>query len=177
MKKSLTLWQLAGFVFTGLAGTLLNFLYDWSGQSTIVAPFAAINESIWEHMKILFVPMFLFALTEFRILGDQYENFWCSKLAGTLVGLILIPSLYYTYTGIFGVSLDWINIVIFFLAAATAFFLETRLLKQNHTFGISNTLALILLCLIAIAFMILTFVQPRIPLFQDPTTKLYGMNK
>ena len=59
MKKSLNLWQLAGFIFTGVAGVLLHFLFEWTGKSIFVAPFAAVNESIWEHMKLLFVPMFL----------------------------------------------------------------------------------------------------------------------
>lgn len=176
MKKSLCLWQLAGFVFTVILGTLLHFVYNWSNQSLIFAPFSAVNESIWEHMKLLFFPMFIFALVESRFLSNQYENFWCSKLAGIALGLILIPVLYYTYTGIFGVSLDWVNIAIFFLAAAAAYWLETRLLKQENTLCISPLIAFSVLCLIALAFVVFTFVQPHIPLFQDPVTKLYGLN-
>jgi len=125
MKKSLSLWQFAGFIFTAIAGVLLHFLYDWSNQSALAAPFSAVSESIWEHMKLLYVPMFSFALVERQFIGDKYENYWCAKLVGILLGLTLIPVLYYSYTGIFGVQLACINITIFFIAAATTYLFET----------------------------------------------------
>ena len=61
MKRDFSLWQLAGFGFTALAGTLLHFLYDWTGQTTWSALISGVNESTWEHMKLLYVPLFLFA--------------------------------------------------------------------------------------------------------------------
>lgn len=174
MKKSLSFWQLAGFVFTGVVGTLLHFLYDWT-DSTFVALFSAVNESIWEHMKILFFPMLIFALLESRYFVKDYKNFWCIKLIGILTGLTVIPTMYYTYTGALGVSADWFNILIFFIAAAVVFIIETRLMKSDKSFCKSPTTAIILLCLIAVLFMIFTFAPPRIPLFQDPITKTYGL--
>lgn len=175
MKKSLIRWQVLGFIFTGIAGTLLHFAYDWSGQSVIFAPISAVNESIWEHMKLLFFPLFVFALTESRFLVKNHYDFWCAKLAGTTVGLLLIPMLYYTYTGALGVSADWFNITIFFLAAAATFWFETRLLNQQTMSCRSQLTAFIVLCLIGAAFVVLTFIQPKIPLFQDPVTGLYGI--
>ncbi len=168
MQRTLSNWQRAGFIFTTIAGTLLHFLYDWSSQSVFVAPFSAINESSWEHMKLLFVPMFIFALIERQFLSEHYEKFWCIKLAGIGLGLTLIPVLYYSYTGIFGTSKDWINISIFFIAAAAAYLLETWLFKQDRGLCFTSLFALFLLCVIAFAFVVFTFLPPEIPLFQDP---------
>lgn len=175
MKRSLKLWQIGGFVFTGLAGVLLHFLYDWTNQSIIVAPFSAVNESTWEHMKLLLFPMFIFALIEYKFIGKDYENFWCTKLIGTITGLLLIPIIYYAYTGVLGVNADWFNIVIFFIAAGTAYYLENLLLKNETNFCKSSFVAFIILCLIAVLFIVMTFVQPKIPLFQDITTGNYGI--
>ena len=97
MDSRLRRWEAGGFLFTCLAGTLLHFVYDWSGKSALVGAFSAVNESTWEHMKLLFVPMFLAALVEMAALGDCFRNFWTAKAAGTLAGLGLIPALYYTY--------------------------------------------------------------------------------
>lgn len=174
MRKSLTLWQLIGFIFTAIAGVLLHFAYDWSNQSPIIAPFAAVNESIWEHMKLLFFSMFIFAFIESCFLGDEYENFWCAKLIGILSGVLLIPVLYYTYTGVFGVSLDWINIIIFFVAATTAYLLETRLLHREHGRCFPR-IALGILYVLAFIFVVLTYIPPNIPLFEDPMTGNYGV--
>ena len=169
MKKTVFYWQIAGFIFTSIAGTLLHFLYDWSNQNILFAPFSAVNESIWEHMKLLFFPMFTFALIESRYLEKQYENFWCVKLAGIALGLTLIPVLYYSYTGILGVSADWVNIAIFFITAAATYLLETKLLKKEGTCCITSQLALIILFLLVLAFTVLTFHPLHIPLSQDPT--------
>ncbi len=175
MKKSLKLWQISGFVFTGIAGVLLHFLYYWTNQSIIVAPFSAVNESIWEHMKLLFFPMFVFLLFEYKHVRKEHENFWHVKTAGIIIGLILIPVLYYTYTGIFGVNTDWFNIIIFFIAAGAAYYLENLLFKNEIGYCKSPQIAFAALCLIAVLFVVMTFVQPKIPLFRDPTTGTYGI--
>ena len=62
MKKTLFRWQAASFIFVSIAGTLLHFAYDWSGQSVLLAPFSGVNESTWEHMKLFFWPMFVFSV-------------------------------------------------------------------------------------------------------------------
>ena len=172
MKK----WQIAGFVFTGVLGTLLHFLFDWTGGSVIAALFSAVNESIWEHMKLLFYPMLLFAGIEYRFWGKKNPSFWCVKLVGILTGLALIPVLYYAYTGILGVSADWFNVVIFFIAAGVTYLLETKLFERGFRCRFSGA-AFICLLLVAVTFTVLTFLPPRIPLFQDPITGTYGFWK
>ena len=174
MKRSVPRWQLAGFLFTCIAGTLLHFAYDWSGQSLPAALFSAVNESIWEHMKLLYFPMLLFAVVESRFLLPEHPDFWCVKLMGITAGLLLIPTVYYTYTGILGTSADWFNITIFFIAAALSYGLETRLLKSKAVPRFHPGLALFLLCLMGAAFMVLTFLPPHIPLFQDPRDGTFG---
>lgn len=168
MKTPLYHWQFVGFLFTAIAGTLLHFLFDWTNQSALVAPFSAVNESIWEHMKLLFFPMFTFSILEYQFLGDNYKNFWNIKLIGILLGVILIPILYYTYTGAFGTENDWINILIFYTTATIAYVLETWLFMKKDKQSPSGWGPFILLSLIALVFIILTYVPPEIPLFQEP---------
>lgn len=167
MKKSIPFWQMIGFVFTGVGGTLLHFLYDWSGQNPVVGAFAAVNESIWEHMKLLFFPMLLFSFIEYTRIGKEYPNFWCVKVIGTLVGLTAIPVIYYTYTGALGVSVDWFNIAIFFIAAAAVYWLETRLLQKGRPHCVFPAVALGALVLLGVVFVMLTYYPPELPLFQS----------
>ena len=167
MKKSLSFWQFAGFVFTSVFGTLLHFLYDWT-DNTLVALFSGVNESVWEHMKILFFPMFIFALIQSKLFAKQYNNFWMSKLVGIFAGLLTIPLLYYTYKGALGISADWFNIAIFYIAAAAAYRRESKLLKSGKTYVFSPAVAIGLLVWIAIMFAVFTFSPPDIALFQNP---------
>lgn len=174
MKHSIGFWQMAGFMFTAVLGTILHFVFDWTGGNVVAALFSAVNESIWEHMKLLFYPMLLFAWIEFRVLGGKYPDFWCVKLLGQLVGLTLIPVLYYTYTGSLGVEADWFNIAIFFLAAGLSFYLEARLLQNGFSCPLSPKIAGVIVLLIAILFTAFTFYPPKIPFFRDPVTGSYG---
>ena len=52
MQKRLLRWELIGFAFTGAVGTLLHFVYEWTGGDPLIAAFCAVNESTWEHMKL-----------------------------------------------------------------------------------------------------------------------------
>ena len=166
MKKSISFWQMVGFIAAGVGGTLLHFLYDWTGQNPVAGAFSAVNESIWEHMKLLFFPMLVFSLIEYSRIGKDYPNFWCVKLIGTLMGLTVIPVIYYTYTGALGVSADWFNIAIFFITAGAVYWLETRLLQNSRPRCTFPAVALGTLLLIGVVFVMLTYYPLNLPLFQ-----------
>ena len=174
MKRDIALWQYGGFVFTAVFGTLLHFLYGLTGGSLLTAPFAAVNESTWEHMKLMYFPMLVFALIQSRFFRERRDH-WCIKLAGILTGVLLIPVLFYTLRGILGDTPDWLNITIFFVAAAVAYFLEARLLKRDDVRCGYPRLAFAGICLVGVLFVVFTFVTPRIPLFQDPVSGSYGV--
>lgn len=174
MKRSIGLWQLWGFAATSLMGTVLHFLYDWLGKAVWIAPFSGVNESTWEHMKLLFWPMLVFAIVQSFFFGER-EDFWCVKLRGILLGLGLIPVIFYTYNGVIGRSPDWINIAIFFIAAGIAYLYETRLFKNEKTECKFSKLAIAILALIALLFVIFTFATPEINIFKDPLTETYGV--
>ena len=174
MDRSVRLWQLFGFGVTALGGTLLHFLYDWLGGALWVSPFSGVNESTWEHMKLLFWPMLLFAVVQSRAFRDR-KDFWCVKLRGILLGLTLIPVLFYTYNGVVGKSPDWLNITIFFISAAAVYLYETRLLERETAACKRPKLAVAALLGIALLFVVFTFLTPEIGVFRDPLTGTYGI--
>ena len=175
MKQRSNLWQWAGFAVATFGGTILHFLYDWTGGSILVSPFSGVNESTWEHMKLLFWPLFLFALVQRLFFGDQ-KNYWCVKLAGILLGLILIPVLFYTYNGVFGKSPDWVNIAIFYISAALVFFFEWWAFKNDRLPCRNPRLAFAAICLLGFLFVVFTYAPPQIPLFRDPVSENSGIS-
>ena len=174
MKQRSVLWQAAGFALVTFGGTILHFLYNWTGGSILVAPFSGVNESTWEHMKLLYWPLFLFALVQRFFFKDQ-ENYWCVKLAEILLGLLLIPVLFYTYNGVFGKSPDWINIAIFYISAALVFLFEWWAFKRDQPQCRYPRIAFAAICLIGILFVVFTFAPPQIPLFRDPLSGNFGI--
>lgn len=175
MEQTIRRTQLIAFLFTALAGTFLHFLFDWSGQFPPVGIVSAVNESVWEHMKLLYVPMLLAALAQRPIIGAQRHNFWCVKLLGILFGLTLIPALYYTYTGALGVHLTWVDISIFYVSAAAAYLLETHLLLPERRRACPAVFSAFFVALLAFVFLFCTFFPPELPIFQNPVTLTYGL--
>ena len=173
MKRSLSLWQVGGMTFSAILGTLLHFVYDWTNLSFLM-PISAINESTWEHMKLLFWPMFIYAILQSFFFKNR-DNFWCVKLRGILLGLVTIPVIYYTYNGAIGKSPDWLNISIFFVSVALVYLYENKLFKKETLYCKSQTIAFLILCIIALFFIIFTFTPPEIGIFQDPTNYSFGI--
>ncbi len=174
MKRSIGISQWIGFGVTAAGGTLLHFLYDLLGGAVWIAPFSGVNESTWEHMKLLFWPMFLYAVVQSFFFRER-ENFWCVKLRGILLGLALIPIIFYTYNGVIGKSPDWINIAIFFISAAAVYIYETRLFISEKVSCKSSKLAFAALCVIGLLFAVFTFKTPELGVFLDPLTGSYGI--
>ena len=174
MKQTISRWQIGGFLFTSVLGTFLHFLFDLTSGSAVAALLSAVNESIWEHIKLIYYPMLIFSLLEYRAWGRETDGFWCVKLRGMLLALVLIPSLYYTYTGALGVSADWFNVTIFFITAAAVYYTETKHLREGRPCRLPGWAALGLLLAVGLLFVWFTFATPHIPLFRDPVTGTYG---
>ena len=104
MGRKLLHWEIAGFVVTGAAGPLLHFAYAWSGENSLIAAFAAVNESTWEHMKLLFVPLLVVAAAA-AVFGGRCRGYWTAKLTGALAGLLLGLGTSFCF---FGLNFLWI---------------------------------------------------------------------
>lgn len=178
VRKNLRHWEIAGFVFVGAMGVLLHFLFDWTGGNTLVAAFAGVNDSTWEHMKLLYLPYFVFTMVQFTAFAEPFRNFFAVKATAGLVGLLLIPLLHYTIAGMFGAPPDWVNVAIFFVADAVMYFVSDRLLNAYALRGgIWQLLGFALLWALMFAFIFFTYRTPQLPLFRDPTTFQYGIPK
>ena len=176
MRRSFGIWGLWGVAVVSVLGTVLHFLYEWvdGWLAVLVAPFSGVNESTWEHMKLFFFPALLFGVFEWFFFKD-IRCFWCIKLRGILLGLTLIPIIFYTYNGVIGKSPDWVNITIFFVAVIIAFIYETRLFRNNKSGYEYSKFCFFLLLIIGVLFIIFTFYAPKLDIFKDPITGSYGI--
>ena len=82
----------AGILFTLILGTLLHFCYDWSGHNPFAALFLPINESVWEHLKMLFFPALIYTLFEVFVLSKTSARFLSARTLGMVLGMFFIVS-------------------------------------------------------------------------------------
>lgn len=165
-----------GAIFTLITGTLLHFAYDFLGESDFAAIFSAVNESTWEHLKLLFFPVMIFAIIEHFIYGKTKPGFWTIKVFSLLAGMMSIVTIFYTYTGIIGKNFAIADISIFVLAVILTYWLSCRLLSLNLEINPRlNTFSFIMAIVIFVLFWVYTFNPPLINLYKDPATGGFGI--
>lgn len=177
MRKHLLKWEISGFVLTCGFGVLLHFLYAWTGNNALIAAFSGVNESAWEHMKLLFVPYFLFTMMQFVVFAEPFRNFFAAKAAAMWAGLLAIPVIYYFLNGAFGRTPAWINIAIFAISAAILYVTSYQLLTEGAlSGGLYQILGFLALWTMLFLFVYFTYRTPQLPLFQDPDTLCCGLS-
>lgn len=176
MENELAYWEISGLIFVIIVGTILHFVYDWTEQNRIIGILSPVNESTWEHLKLLFVPMLLFSIVEYFAVGKNYPNFIVAKTLGIVLGMLAILVVFYTYTGIVGQNFLWADILTFILGVAVAYAYSWQIINKADV-GMSSQIVAILIALVLVAcFTIFTFFPPHIPLFLDPVSKDYGVS-
>jgi hypothetical protein len=173
-KKSILLYELIGMVFIILLGSMLHFTFEWSGNQPLVGVFSAVNESVWEHLKIAFWPALLYLIIEYRYLYKKSNNFFASKTLGIYSIMIIIPLIFYSYTAFLEESLI-IDIGSFIFAIIFGQLVSYRLLTYKKFARIFEQISLVAIVVLAFAFVVFTFYPPQISFFQDPNTEEYGI--
>lgn len=170
-------WILWGIPLLFAVGSLFHFIYEFTGNLFAVGLFAPVNESVFEHTKLVVLPLFLWWLA-FLIPKQNRLNLdkWLTAaLVSIIVSAVTIPMLFYFYTGAFGVELLWVDIIILLLALAAGQLLGLHYLRYGR--GIPWQAAFVLLVLVLALFVLGTLSPPKLPIFRDGLTGLYGIFK
>lgn len=165
--KNIKVWFIAGFIFTAVLGTLSHFFYDWSGQNPLIGLISPVNESTWEHMKLIFFPVVAWSSFLPCALLEEHPSLRPALLAGSISGTLAVPVLYYTYSGILGRNVSWVDIGIFYISVTITFLLTWRL-KDSGKIYEKRAAIYLLTALLIVLFFIITFMPPDIGLFQIP---------
>ncbi len=178
-KKQAKIFAVIGALFVSVLGSLLHFVYEWSGETFLSALVSGVNESTWEHLKLFFIPFFLYTLIEYFIYGKYLSNFFKVKLFASLIGMGLTVVLFYTYVGIWGSYISWLNIAIFYISVIASYIFSYRALasKIMDSTPLCEKICAVFMFIIVALFFIFTFYPPRIGLFRDPISGSYGVQK
>ena len=164
-KNSILIFEIISTIFVMVLGTLLHFTYKWSNNNMLVGIFSPINESIWEHLKLMFFPMLITIIIGYLYKGKDVDNYLSSKVIGTIVMLSFTIVFYYTYSGILGTNYTGVDVSIFFIAVALGQYVSYKLMKTK--FHGNNIIAIITLLALLLCFVVFTFFPPNIALFKD----------
>jgi hypothetical protein len=179
MKRNLLKWEIAGFFFIGLIGAALHFTFELSDfSSNVVAYFSAVNESTWEHLKMVFFPGLVFALIEYTYVREEVNNYLVAKAASLFLMPLIIVVGWYLYAPAVGRSIFPLDLLLFYIAVAVGQVVSYRILTRPPLAKRYQQLSIAGILLLFVAFSTFTFYPPRIFLFEHfdlKDTEQYGI--
>ncbi|MDQ2091364.1 DUF6512 family protein [Marimonas arenosa] len=174
--KTLLRVELIGAVFMIALGSLLHFVFDWFGGWTPLALIAAVNESIWEHLKLAFWPGVLWATIMPLRTGLCRLDVFSAKGVSLLVSAVLIVLIFTSYTAILGENRLLLDIGTFVLAILAGQLFSAWLLVLDTDWRRRLFLpGLVLLALQLVTYSLFTYFPPDHWLFVEARSGLRGI--
>lgn len=171
MDHTLICW-LSIIIITTL-GILAHFLYDIAKQPRFLGIFTAVNESIWEHIKIAITPTLIWSLIDGYLYGEN-ANYFTAKLASLLILTFFIPFVFCSYTRVSKKPILLIDIITFMTAIILAQFTFYIIIGQPAIPYWATYLSAIGTFIFFGCYMTLTLAPVKSPIFKDPITGKYG---
>lgn len=168
--------KIISVVFAFLISFVFHFVYELL-PINLLALFFPVNESIFEHMKIIFYAMIISSLLEL-ILYKKYKikinNFNISVMLKSVVGVVFYLVIYIPIYLILKENL-FISIILLLITYIFMEYLSVRVLVSSDEN--IKVLPVIIIFLVAILFVILTFYPLHNFLFFDNISYGYGILK
>lgn len=175
MNKKLFRADVIGFIFVAVLGTLCHFSFEFFGESRLAALIFPVNESVWEHLKLLYFPFLFYTIGEYFALKKP-KNFFYIRFCGAFLGMLFMVAFFYTYCGIIGKNALWIDILTFLASVFISFFVShTMIINDAKVPDFADSIGVILFIAVSIIFFVFTFSPPFIPVFKDAISGTYGV--
>lgn len=155
-KRQLILTWLAAV----LAGCILHFLYQWL-PNVLTSVFSPVNESLWEHVKLIFWPYLCAALILNRGRPGGARP-WLLTLPLLCLLMLVLGWIYHITLG--GEAM-WVDIVLYAAVMLLGFWLPTRFSGPFE--GVKWVLPILAAAVLAILIGWFTLYPPEGLLFRD----------
>lgn len=169
----LILFTWISIIIIFLIGASAHFLYDIFKGPKALGLFTAINESTWEHIKIAITPTLLWCLIDGFFFGSN-PNYFTAKLSSLLMLTFFIPYVFYTYTRFSKKPILAIDIVTFAAAIIISQFTFCAIINLAPVPYWATFISAVGFFMFFGAYMTLTLLPLKTPIFKDPVTGKYG---
>lgn len=155
--------------------TVLHFFYDLTNGSVLAILFSAVNESVWEHVKIFAVGFVFWSVVELLWAKPPFKKFIVAKTLSLYFLSLCIIVFFYSYTTITGEPVLAVDLISSAVFVALTQYISYRLTVSENNIADYYPLSIMLLMLFFVMFFSFTLFPPKIDLFKDPVTSMYGI--
>ncbi len=155
---------------------LTHFLYDLF-PNTLFSFLFPVNESIWEHMKMIYTTILLYGIIEYFILKKfnySYESFILPLFIKSIIAIPIYLAMYYPLRYLFG-EVMFITFTLLLLTFVIVNYLSYKFIMPKK-FPYEKLLSIVGIVTIYIIMIILTYKTPHLEIFFDTEEEKYGIN-
>lgn len=174
-ERKFKILEAVGVIVIYLIATLLHFVYDLSGGSTLSILFGAVNESVWEHVKIFAVGYVVWSLIELLWVKPPFKKFVTAKTVSLYFLSLSIIVFFYTYNLFTEEPILIVDLLSSFIFVALSQFISFKLTESDNEIADYFPVAILLLMTYFVMFFSFTVFPPKVDLFKDPVTGMYGI--
>ena len=164
------MFTIIGTIFTITLGIIFHFLYKLSNKNKILAYFVPINESVWEHIKLVIVPSLIWFIFELHHYPYNH-NIWIAEYLKIFTMGFTITFLYYSYQKILKRNIFIIDIIIYIISVILGMFIFTKIINLEYLGLIPVHIGIIGLILIIIKLFTSTYTPGKEEIYQEPLKK------
>lgn len=167
-QKTALIWEVLGVIFIIIVGAALHFTYELSNNNFFIGFFSAVNESIWEHLKLGFFASIIFCFLEYPSIKDCINNYFIAKFIGATFMILFIVSSVYLFKNFSFGNKFYFHITIYVLGSILSQIISYKILILNRTYTKFNVISLYFIIIYIILFFYFTNNPPIHPLFKNP---------
>ncbi|MFX1375158.1 MAG: DUF6512 family protein [Promethearchaeota archaeon] len=173
--KKVLIWEVFGIFFITIIGSLFHFVFEWLGHWGPIGGFFPVNESVWEHLKLPFWSILIFTLIEYNFIKNESKNVIFGKAIASLISIMTIIVVFYSYTSLLNIELLVIDIFSFIIGIVLGQLASYKIITREKLSYWFSSLSWTFIILLGFTFLLFTYFPPKLPIFQDSTTGLYGI--
>ena len=169
--------KIVGIFVSFILAIILHFIYSWY-PSTFLSVIAPVNESIWEHMKLIITASLIFSIFEYFIYKKRkivVNNFIFSYAIASILSIIVYLIIYIPLDNIFGhkvyIAIGLLFLIFIFLQFISYYIINSKDISHSGEIG------MLLIIIVYFVFGYFTYHPPRINLFYDYMNNGYGIIK
>lgn len=172
--KCFAISEAVGCAVIYASAVFLHFVFSWFGPGALSILFGAVNESVWEHVKIFSAAYAGWALFQLLWVKVRFRQYVAAKCAGLylLMGGVIV--FHYGFVRLFGRSDMWADIIGSAVMVVLAQLLSYRMTVSLRDYGEYFAPSICLLTLYYLMFFSFTVYPPKTELFRDPRTGGFG---
>ena len=150
-----------------LLGVIFHFAYDFFNQSKYIAFIFPINESIWEHLKLIFYPSLIIDIFIF-VKFNKPIGYMGALAFSIFAGMIAVVGGYYLYR-IFVDDIAIVNILLYVISVVCMQGILFNYTKIKPIKYLTDRIGVIVLIIMFFFLTIFTYYPPKAEIFNDPS--------